>query len=135
MVSEHKLFDCTLKSLAEIRAWMRLVLEKGGSTPKSGQFILAIDELCTNAIEHQGDGDCMCNLSIKLTRSLNNYSAEITYSGKEFNLSSYDSLEIEELKEIGRKGGLGIRFIKNIVDDIKYQYHDNVNQYVLVKNF
>jgi serine/threonine-protein kinase RsbW len=112
---------------------MKVILEKNGPSSKSSQFILAIDELCTNAIEHQGNGESMCNLSIKLTRSLNHYAAEITYSGKEFNLNSYDSLEIDELREIGRKGGLGIRFIKNIVDDIEYQYHDNVNKYVLTK--
>lgn len=94
---------------------------------------LCLDELVTNIISYGYDDDIEHDILLKLEYDSGILKVELADDGKEFNpLNSAEpdiNLEIEN-KPIG---GLGIFFVKNKIDDIKYTRKNNQNILILKK--
>ena len=52
---------------------------------------------------------------------------EITDDGSVFNINQFHSDNINDLVHEKRKGGLGIRLVKSIMDKVEYFSHDGKN--------
>ena len=98
---------------------------------------LALDEACTNVIEHGYAPDdpnkeitiCMEIDTSKLVLTVIDYA-------EPFDILRYTPRDVNELKAEGRDGGLGIRLIKRIMDTIEYRTtSDGHNELVMTRYF
>ncbi|MDD5645235.1 MAG: ATP-binding protein [bacterium] len=94
-------------------------------------IVLAVDEACANIIKHAYGGDKSKDIFIKLS---------LLSSGIEVILKDYgrkvspEKMKGRELDEI-RPGGLGIYFMKKIMDSVQYITRDSVEgtELIMVK--
>ena len=95
---------------------------------------LAVDEACSNVIEH-GYGDVGIDEAIDITCRVegDRFSIRVTDSGPEFDpLGQSDPNATASLDE-REPGGWGIYFIKKVMDEVVYRYESNRNQLTMVK--
>jgi anti-anti-sigma factor len=95
---------------------------------------LAIDEACSNVIEH-AYGEAGVDLAIDITCRLegSRFAISVIDSGPEFDpLRQADPNPKASLDE-RRPGGWGIFFIKKVMDEVVYQYDSNRNSLTMIK--
>jgi len=120
-------------------AMMRLTEEVGFAAADSRALTRAVDEALANIIRHAYEGKPGQPIEL-LCRRLPNRSGKLTRPGIEIVLVDHGTpadrkkLHSRALDDV-RPGGLGIHFIQDAVDEMKYtSYHDS-NRLRLVKFF
>jgi serine/threonine-protein kinase RsbW len=99
-----------------------------------GHIQVAVEEVFTNIVNHSSilpDDE-----KVNVTYSFDPQgTTEITLSdsGKAFNPLSFPNLDINASAEERSVGGLGIFFMKSLMDDVQYRRIDNRNELKLVK--
>lgn len=98
------------------------------------EIVLAIDEMCSNLMihAHHCDPKHLLELSIQ-TKQKGIIIFEITDDGTVFDINAFEEPAIDSLINIKRKGGLGIRLVKSIMDNIEYLNRDGRNVCRLTK--
>ncbi|MFM7195181.1 MAG: ATP-binding protein [Bacteroidota bacterium] len=113
---------CSLGNLQGIREFIRESLSEYVSCEVStNDIVLAIDEMCSNLMIHSHQ--CNPEHYILLTVDTSEKSMlvfEITDSGNSFDINAFHEPELNDLVHEKRKGGLGIRLVKAIMDQIEY---------------
>lgn len=108
--------------------------EQGFSSEKIGEIELALEEVLVNIIKHAyKERDIEGNIKITCTQDdKHSLFIEIADWGTPFNIFSARepdiSLDIDE-RQIG---GLGIFFVKKLMDEVRYQREDDQNKLTLV---
>ncbi|MBM3728783.1 MAG: ATP-binding protein [Acidobacteria bacterium] len=82
---------------------------------------LAVDEACANVIEHAYDSDTTKQVSVRATFDDEQIQIEIIDRGRGFDPSSIPQQDLDQLIAQRRSGGLGLRLIRTIMDDVQYQ--------------
>lgn len=115
--------------LDSIRQYIRShAIDSGLSKKQIDNIILAVDEACANLIRYNMDFDQNKTIQIDVLDSKLNFTVEISDSGKPFNpLENPDPNMKQYFKEF-KKGGLGIKIMKNVVDKIEYIKKDSANK-------
>jgi serine/threonine-protein kinase RsbW len=92
------------------------------------EIVLAIDEMCSNLMihAHHCDPEHLLELTI-ITKDKGQLIFEIEDDGTVFDINAFSEPEIDRLIHIKRKGGLGIRLVKTIMDSIEYETRDGRN--------
>ena len=95
---------------------------------------LAVDEACTNIIEHGYARQCgECIIEVACQRDERTLTITIVDDGPAFNpLDRPDPDPRTPLQERG-VGGWGVFFIKKLMDQVVYSYEDNRNRLVMTK--
>jgi len=94
---------------------------------------LAVDEACTNIIEHayggEGDGqiDCTCHVSDDDLKIV------LRDSGRPFDLKSVPDPDLDSDLQECRIGGIGLHFIYQLMDDVCFEFTDAGNILTIVK--
>jgi len=114
-----------------------IAIEAGIDQQDIDNVELAIDEACTNVIEHgYTPDDPNKELTIRLEINTSKLVLTVIDHAKPFNLLLYQPRDITELKAEGKDGGLGIRLIKQIMDTIDYKTRpDGYNELIMTKYF
>jgi anti-sigma regulatory factor (Ser/Thr protein kinase) len=95
---------------------------------------LAIEEIVTNIIFYGFDDDFKHIINIKLFLEHDKLKTQIIDEGKEFNpLEEETPDHIDKPLEERDIGGLGIHFVKNIMDKIEFKREKNKNILTLIK--
>jgi anti-sigma regulatory factor (Ser/Thr protein kinase) len=104
------------------------------------QVELACDEACTNIIEHAYGGEGKGNITATWETTPHTFTITLHDNGRGFNPKAVadpafvkpdTNPDPEELKV----GGLGIHFMRNLMDDIQYQFDETQgNTLIMVKN-
>ncbi len=98
------------------------------------QIELACDEACTNVIEHTYTGEKVGDLTV--TWELDDQAFRVTVwdSGDPFDPRTVETPELPPRLDVDSipVGGLGMLFIRRLMDEIRYRY-DEGNQLTLVK--
>lgn len=101
-----------------------------------GRIVLAVDEAVTNIIEHaysnrrEGEVDIQLELQANATK----FEAFIHDSGIHFNPTEVNNPDMENHVAAGRKKGLGIFLMRQIMDIVEYEFEEGVvNRLRLVK--
>ena len=113
---------CSLSNLKGIREFIRIALkEQGIPEIDMAAIILALDEMCSNLMihAHHCNPDHLLELHIDVPQK-GKLIFEIIDDGDVFNINQFNSDTINDLVHEKRKGGLGIRLVKSIMDDIEY---------------
>lgn len=85
------------------------------------RLALAVDEACANVIEHAySNEERMQDVTVRAVLGDDDLTFLIVDRGKGFDPSTVEPESIEELVKQRRSGGLGLRLIRTIMDDVTY---------------
>lgn len=111
-----------------------IAIEAGLDQQDIDNIELVVDEACTNVIEHgYAPNDPRKELTIRMEIDTSKLVLTIIDHARPFNLLHYKPMEVEELTVKGRNGGLGIRLIKEIMDEIDYRTIGEQNELIMTK--
>ena len=128
-----KSFRAVDESLDEINEFVSTFLEEQGGTKKAiNQIILATEEIFVNIAHYaykDTDGDA--KIKIKMVGS----DAHISFidSGPYFDPLKKEDPDITQSVEERQIGGLGIFMVKEMMDDVKYEYKNGENILTIIK--
>lgn len=114
---------CSTENLRGIRDFIRESLNQHGvSDLEISEMVLAIDEMCSNLMihAHHCNPDDLFELHIDVNRN-NPIVFEIIDDGSVFDINKFHEPEIGNIIHEKRKGGLGIRLVKSIMDKVEYE--------------
>jgi len=114
---------CSTENLRGIRDFIRESLNYHGvSDLEISEMVLAIDEMCSNLMihAHHCNPDDLFELHIDVDRN-NPIVFEIIDDGSVFDINKFHEPEIGNIIHDKRKGGLGIRLVKSIMDKVEYE--------------
>lgn len=126
---------CSLNNLPGIRAFARDVLQQSHAAEEiCNDIVLALDEMCSNLMIH--GHRCNAGHAIELIIDLDDPAVailEILDDSAIFNITEFQEPDLRDLIHEKRKGGLGIRLVKTIMDEITYFERDGWKVCRLVK--
>ena len=126
---------CSIENLKDVRDFIRGSLKNHGiSELEISEIVLALDEMCSNLMihAHQCNPDDLFELHIYVEKN-DPLVFEIIDDGTVFNINEFSTPALDSIVHEKRKGGLGIRLVKSIMDKIEYQRSGERNICRLVK--
>lgn len=112
----------------------RMVRQSALTSEEQNKIILAVDEAVTNIIEHGYNRGEQGTIEIEAECDPGRFQVVIRDSGRVFNPESIPDPDLMEHVKAGRKKGLGIFLMRQIMDEVRYRYKDGVqNELTLVK--
>ena len=133
--SEQRTFPARFESLSAIDHFVADAAERAGFDGCTVyQVQLAVDEACSNIIEHaygsEAHGVIECSLDVSagaLTIVLRDY-------GDPFDPESVPKPDVEASLEERTGGGLGLYFIRHLMDDVEFEFdREEGNRLTMVK--
>jgi serine/threonine-protein kinase RsbW len=127
---------CNIENLKGVRDFIRDALKKHGvSDLQISELVLALDEMCSNLMihSHRCNAEELFEINIILKKG-SPIIFEIIDDGSTFDINQFSEPDLGNLVHEKRKGGLGIRLVKSIMDKIEYQSRDGKNVCRLTKN-
>lgn len=128
-------FMGSMDRLPQVFDWVEGELQKKNLSSRDLRDLhLAIEEIVVNVIQHgyrnqEGEIDILLDMS-----DLNQITVQICDWAPPFNpLAQSIELNTNWTEKDRPEGGLGIFFVKKLMDDIFYQRKENSNQVTLVK--
>jgi anti-sigma regulatory factor (Ser/Thr protein kinase) len=110
------------KNLKKIRAFIEKFARKAGfDESETYKIQLAVDEACTNIIEHayekENEGNIICACEFKedkLTIQLVDY-------GRSFDPERIEPPDLQSTLQDRKTGGLGLYFIRQLMDEVSFK--------------
>jgi serine/threonine-protein kinase RsbW len=110
------------ENLALIREFVSTIGAQAGFDEKDVMRLqLAVDEACANVIEHAYDLETTHEVTIRSLIDDDVIRFEIVDQGKGFDPARIEEQNLDDLIRDRRSGGLGLRLIRSIMDDVQYQ--------------
>ena len=134
-MNSHYKIGCSLENLKGMRDFIRKSLRSHVvSDVELNEIILALDEMCSNLIihAHQCNPDHHLELFIQVPEK-RKLVFEIMDDAVMFDINRFHEPDIDNLIHDKRKGGLGIRLVKSIMDEVHYSTRDGRNVCTLTK--
>ncbi|HQR36550.1 MAG TPA: ATP-binding protein [Blastocatellia bacterium] len=82
---------------------------------------LAVDEACANVIEHAYGHDITKDVSVRATFDDERLKISVIDEGRGFDPTGVNQKSLDQLVHERRSGGLGIRIIKTLMDEVSYE--------------
>ena len=116
------IFLTKYESLNDMREFVRQAAEDADMGEGDIYAIqLAVDEACSNVIEHACDGECEEQIEITCTTSDDRLTIMVRDHGEPFDPTSAPSPDLDAAIEDRPVGGLGIFLIRQLMDEIRYE--------------
>lgn len=120
--------------LGQIRDFVTQICnETGFAQPETNNIKLALDEACSNVVRHAYKGMEEGTLKLRVLRRARGIELFVTDKGKSFEWKKARTPDLNRYVEIGKKGGLGIWFIRKLMDETEYRSTRKGNELHLVK--
>jgi len=126
---------CSLNNLKGIRDFIRESLKGHGVTDVvMNEIVLAIDEMCSNLMihAHHCNPEHVLELHIRVPKK-GDLIFEIVDDANVFDINRFSEPNLDNLVQEKRKGGLGIRLVKSIMDSVEYLHRGGKNVCRLTK--
>jgi len=122
-------------NLEIIRNFVNGVAKKVGfDGEESNKIELAVDEACTNVIEHAYAHDDNQNIDIAIKIDYQKLIVIVTDKGQSFQMDEVEMPDMKSYLAELRVGGLGIYLMKTLMDEVDYQTKPGVkNEVRMVK--
>jgi serine/threonine-protein kinase RsbW len=85
------------------------------------QLELAVDEACANVIEHAYGHDITKAVSVRAIFDDEKLLISVIDEGRGFDPNKVQQDSVEELVHARKSGGLGIRLIRTLMDEVSYE--------------
>jgi anti-sigma regulatory factor (Ser/Thr protein kinase) len=110
------------ENLALIREFVSSAAMQAGFDEKEvAKLELAVDEACANVIEHAYCHDVNKEVIVRARLDDQEFSIDIEDTGKGFDPAQIDQEELEKLISKRKTGGLGMRLMKTLMDEVRYE--------------
>jgi serine/threonine-protein kinase RsbW len=120
--------------LGEIRDFITGIAQRAGfSNHEINNLKLALDEACSNVVRHAYRGMEPGTIRLEVDWRPGELDISILDQGKSFDWKGSKTPDLNRYVEIGKKGGLGIWFIRKLMDETDYRTVDGTNTLRLVK--
>ncbi len=130
--------SCNLSNLKGLRDFVKQTMQSFDlSGRETDDLVLAVDEMVANQMihSHHCDPRNTLELLIYFIEKERSVVIEIIDEGKVFNINEFAQPKLEDIIQERRKGGLGIRLVRSIMDKIEYISKDNKNICRMTKKF
>jgi serine/threonine-protein kinase RsbW len=120
---------CSIENLKGVRDFIRNTLKAHNVRDlQISEMVLALDEMCSNLMihAHQCNPHDLFELNITILKG-KPVVFEIIDDGTVFDINQFSEPELGNLVHEKRKGGLGIRLVKSIMDKVEYQKRSGKN--------
>lgn len=126
MPSFERTFSLKVPSSTENLALIRdfvsgIGAQVGFDENDAARLALAVDEACANVIEHAYQLEDTHEVTVRVVVDADEIKFDIIDTGLGFDPSQADQLKVEELIRQRKSGGLGLRLIRTIMDDVQYR--------------
>lgn len=126
MTSLERTLTLTVPSATEHLALIREFVANVGSQAGLGdddvaKLELAVDEACANVIEHAHGQDSSKEVTVRATFDLATLRIEVVDEGDGFDPTAIPSTPVEQMVHDRRTGGLGLRVMKSLMDEVSYE--------------
>ena len=114
---------CSIENLKGVRDFIRVSLKNHSiSDLVVSEIVLALDEMCSNLMihSHHCNPDEMFELCIYVENN-KPLIFELIDDGTVFDINQFMEPALNNIIHEKRKGGLGIRLVKSIMDKVEYQ--------------
>ncbi len=124
------------ENLSMIRDFVRSIGSQAGlGDMEVARLELAVDEACSNVMEHAYGLDSTKEVSIRATADDNALRIVVVDTGKGFDPASVEQKKLQDLITAKRTGGLGMRLMKSFMDEVHYAMIPGVkNELTMIKN-
>lgn len=125
-----------LNDISQLAERIEAFGEEGGlSVQHIYQLNLVLDELLTNIVSYGYDDGLPHEIRLRLRAEPGHLTAILTDDGKPFNpLKEAPAAVLDGSVEDRPIGGLGIHFMRTLMDEVTYQRQDGYNQLTLIKH-
>ena len=118
-----KTYPANYKSLATISQFIIEQAEDAGFSPKDVYAIqIAVDEACSNIIDHAYGGENLGEITIKFNNFKNKIQIILIDKGKPFILEDVPEPDLTSPLETRKERGLGVFFMKNFMDRVLFEF-------------
>lgn len=123
-----------LDELEKIRRFVSKAARAVGFAECDGyKIVLAVDEACSNIIRHGYGQNTNEKLHIVIQSSGNQFTVTVNDNGKSYDPRKHPVPDTNAYLAARKSGGLGIKLMHLLVDEIKYEQSDGANKLVLIK--
>ena len=124
-----------LENLAAISDFIAEAMKQLGIEQEIFQIQLAVNEACTNIIQHAYSGESEKPIRIICSMSGNDLLIRIRDWGKSFDPTSIPSPEIDSELFERQLGGLGIFLMRQMMDEVSYVFYaGKYNEVIRIKH-
>lgn len=126
---------CSIDNLKGVRDFIRVSLKNHGVADLIvSEIVLALDEMCSNLMihAHHCNPEEIFELNI-FVESNKPLVFELIDDGTVFDINQFMEPALNNIIHEKRKGGLGIRLVKSIMDKVEYQNRSGRNVCRLTK--
>jgi anti-sigma regulatory factor (Ser/Thr protein kinase) len=130
----HKKFKRDIKSLDSIFKFINDFIERH-ALDHSLTFVLelVVEELFTNMVKYNSNNPK--DIAIELNKKKNDLIVVLTdFDAEPFDITKRPEIDVDQLLEERKVGGLGIHLVKQMMDKIDYQYKNRVSKITLTKH-
>jgi len=132
-------FDTDLSSIPDLMNFVEHYLEIAGLSEASFEIQLAVEEWFVNIVKHGFGGEKGGNVKVRLdhddgVQTGGRLEVEISDDGPEFDPHSLPPAERPDSVEEAKIGGLGVHFIRNLMDETGYRRENGRNIFSMKKN-
>jgi len=126
MPSYERTFSLNVPSSTENLAMIRdfvsnIGCQAGFTEAEVARLALAVDEACANVIEHAYLQEVTHEVTVRAIVDDDALRFEIVDNGRHFDPAIIQPQDVEELIRQRKSGGLGLRLIRTIMDDVQYR--------------
>lgn len=115
-------FPSSTENLALVREFVTGIGKQSQmNTADISKLELAVDEACANVIEHAYGHDISKDVIIRATFDDSEVRVSVIDTGRGFDPTKVDPPTLEQLITQRKSGGLGIRLIKSLMDEVSYE--------------
>ena len=128
--------DAKVDNLDQVLAFVDEQLEKAGcSIGLQTQIDIAVEEVFVNIAQYAYNPN-IGPATISVESTSNPLTVRLTFmdQGMPYNPLAKEDPDITQNVEERPIGGLGIYMVKNIMDDVQYEYKDGQNVFTITKN-
>ena len=122
---------------SRLRDVRRFVVEHGRRANLSEEVIdamrTAVDEACANIIEHAYQGVADQIVNIEVTVKPDCFVVSLRDQGASFDRKAYHEPDVRKLTKSRASGGLGVRMIRTLMDQVEYSSNGATNEIRLTK--
>ena len=121
-------------NLHQIRDFISDICSRiGFSQRDTNNTKLAVDEACTNIIKHAYEGGTG-EIVVRVLAEPGSIEINLHDSGKSFEWSDVEDPDLDEYVKMGKKGGLGIYLMNQLMDDLNYTATPSGNSLYMSKS-
>ena len=118
-----KIFPGRYESLSEIAEFVQSASHDAGFDSSMTYAVeTAVDEACSNVIEHAYGGEDLGEITLICEIEQNQLTIKIIDQGKPFNPDSVPGPYLDKNCEDHPGHGLGLYFIKSLMDEVKFEF-------------